>query len=172
MSPKSVPHAVFKSILQKKNNKHGNIIDNWLMLLNYNKILLWYTVNPLCETWHPTSDHQSKTLIFGSFLLLWKISLSLSPWLRCSRGFPVVPTVNLHAFPSFAVFFPALPSGRGEFSGLINFAAHSWNRILRPPGLGLQCVRWYRAYLEIRSPWGYHQALTDWERGTVPSLLP
>ena len=79
MSPKSVPHAVFKSILQKKNNKHGNIIDNWLMLLNYNKILLWYTVNPLCETWHPTSDHQSKTPIFGSFLLLWKISLSLFP---------------------------------------------------------------------------------------------
>ena len=51
--------------------------------------------------------------------------------------------------------------GGGGFSGLISFAAYSWNRILRPSGLGLPCVGWYRAYLEIRSPW-----LTDWEKGT------
>ena len=36
--------------------------------------------------------------------------------------------------------------GGGGFSGLISFAAYSWNRILRPPGLGLPCAGWYRAY--------------------------
>lgn len=109
MPPKSVPHAVFKSILQKKNNKHGNIIDSWLMLLNYNKIFLRYTVNPPCETWHPISDHQSKTPIFGSFLLLWKdLSLSL-----CSAevltGVPSganrrPPCVHFQALRSFPTF--------------------------------------------------------------------
>ena len=54
-------------------------------------------------------------------------------------GFPVVPTVNLHALPSFAVLCQTMNfvrKERGE-SGLISFAAYSWNRILRPPGLGL-----------------------------------
>ena len=41
-----------------------------------------------------------------------------------------------------------------EISGLISLAAYSWNRILRPPGIGLTCVGWYSAYLEIRSPLG------------------
>ena len=40
------------------------------------------------------------------------------------------------------------------YSGLISFAAYSWNRIFCPSGLGLACVGWYRAYLEIRFPWG------------------
>lgn len=165
MPPKSVPHAVFKSILQKKNNKHGNIIDSWLMLLNYNKIFLRYTVNPPCETWHPISDHQSKTPIFGSFLLLWKdLSLSL-----CSAevltGVPSganrrPPCVRFQALRSFPTFC-AEGRGGGRFSELINFAAYLWKRIFCQPGLGLQRVRWYRAYLEIRSPWGCHQALTD-----------
>ena len=64
--------------------------------------------------------------------------------------------------------------GWGGFSGLINFAVYSWERILRPPGLGLPFVRWYRAYAEIRSSWRRWrqwprnlicQALTDWEMG-------
>ena len=36
----------------------------------------------------------------------------------------------------------------GGFSGLISFSAHSLKRILRPLGLGLPCVGWYKAYLE------------------------
>ena len=59
-------------------------------------------------------------------------------------------------------------------SGLISFAAYSWNRIL-----GLQVLGWYRAYVEIRAPWGRRSqwprnlicwALTDWDRGTVPVI--
>ena len=63
-------------------------------------------------------------------------------------GLPVVPTVDLHALPSFAVLCQSanFVSEGGRFSGLISFAAYSWDRILRPPGLGLPCVRWYRAY--------------------------
>ena len=62
---------------------------------------------------------------------------------------------------------------RGGISGLISFAAYSWNRILRPSSLELPCVGCYRAYLEIRSPSGRRrqwprnlicQALTDWEK--------
>ena len=71
-------------------------------------------------------------------------------------GVPVVPTVNLHALPSFAVLCQTMNFVRKERgdSGLISFATYSWNRILRPPDLGLPCVGWYRAYLEIRSPSG------------------
>ena len=64
-----------------------------------------------------------------------------------------------------------------EISELISLAAYSWNRIkfLRLPGIGLPCVGWYKAYLEIRSPWGRRRqwprnlicrALTDW--GPIP----
>ena len=75
-------------------------------------------------------------------------------------GFPVVPTLNLHVLPSFAVLWQKCEfcqegtgGGGTEFSGLISFAAYLWNRIFHPPGLALPCVGWYRAYLEIRSPW-------------------
>jgi len=36
----------------------------------------------------------------------------------------------------------------GGFSGLMSFSAHSLNRILRPLGLGLPRVGWYKAHLE------------------------
>ena len=45
-------------------------------------------------------------------------------------------------------------NGGGGISGLISFAAYLWNTILHPPGLPLQCLGWYRAYLEIWSSWG------------------
>lgn len=38
---------------------------------------------------------------------------------------------------------------KGNFLGLISFAAYLWNRIFHPPGLGLQYAGWYRVYLEI-----------------------
>ena len=41
--------------------------------------------------------------------------------------------------------------GGGGGGGVL--VAYSWNRILHPPGIGLPCVGWYKAYLEIRSPW-------------------
>ena len=68
-------------------------------------------------------------------------------------GFPVVPTVDLHALPNFAVLshstnFLRKGGFSPGFSGLISFSAHSLNRILRPSGLGLPCVGWYNAYLE------------------------
>ena len=73
---------------------------------------------------------------------------------------------------------------KGKFWGLIIFVTYWLNStykhirslILAPPGLGLPCVGWYRAYLEIRPFWGRRRqwlrnlicrALTDWERGTV-----
>ena len=73
-------------------------------------------------------------------------AVHLSAQLRRSWGFPVVPTVDLHVLPSFAVLCQSMNFVRkGGFSGLISFAAYSLNRILCPPGLGLPCVRWYRA---------------------------
>ena len=60
-------------------------------------------------------------------------------------------------------------------SGFISLAAYPWNRILRPPGIGLPRVGWYKAHLEIRSPWGRRRqwprnlicvALTNW--GPIP----
>ena len=68
----------------------------------------------------------------------------------------MVPTVDLHVLPSFSVTFLCQSMNfvrKGGFSGLISFAAYSWNRIFRPPGLALPCVGWYRMYLEIGSPW-------------------
>ena len=61
----------------------------------------------------------------------------------------MVPAFDLHALASFAILCQSTNFVRegGGFSGLISFAEYSWNRILRPPGLGLPCVRhWYRAY--------------------------
>ena len=71
----------------------------------------------------------------------------------------------------------------GGGGGWISLLANSWNRILHPPGIGLPCVGWYKAYLEIRSPWlgapktMAHEtdlpALTDWgpTTGTTSLLL-
>ena len=38
----------------------------------------------------------------------------------------------------------------GGFSGLISFSAHSLKRILRPLGLGLPCVGWYKASRSVK----------------------
>ena len=66
----------------------------------------------------------------------------------------MVPTADLHVLPSFSVLCQSMNFVRkGGFSGLISFAAYSWNRIFRPPGLALPRVGWYRMYLEIGSPW-------------------
>ena len=66
----------------------------------------------------------------------------------------MVPTVDLHVLPSFSVLCQSMNFVRkGGFSGLISFAAYSWNRIFHSPGLALPCVGWYRMYLEIGSPW-------------------
>ena len=68
----------------------------------------------------------------------------------------MVPTVDLHVLPSFSVTFLCQSMNfvrKGGFSGLISFAAYSWNRIFHSPGLALPCVGWYRMYLEIGSPW-------------------
>ena len=84
--------------------------------------------------------------------------LSLSTWLRRSWEVLTVPAVDLHALPdpgrSRSCANVLILWGKGGFSGLISQAAYSWNRTLRPPGLGLPCVGWCRAYLEMRSPWG------------------
>ena len=104
---------------------------------------------------------------------------SLSALLRRSWRFPVVPTVDLYALPSITVLCQSTNLARkvGGRSGLSSSAVYSWSRIVRPPGVGLPCVGWYKAYLEIRSPSGRRRqwprnlicrALTDWERGTVP----
>ena len=57
----------------------------------------------------------------------------------------MVPTVDLHALPNFAVLCHGTNFLRkGGFSA-------SLNRILRPSGLGLPCVGWYNAFLEDMS---------------------
>ena len=66
----------------------------------------------------------------------------------------MVPTVDLHVLPSFSVLCQSMNFVRkGGFSGLISFAAYSWNRIFCRPGVALPCVGWYRMYLEIGFPW-------------------
>ena len=65
---------------------------------------------------------------------------SLSAQLRRSWRFPVVPTVDLHALPRVlcqGTNFVRKGGGGGGGSGLISFAAYSWNRILGLPGLGV-----------------------------------
>ena len=41
-------------------------------------------------------------------------------------------------------------AGGGGISGFISLAAYSWNRILRPPGIGLPCVGWYKASRNVK----------------------
>ena len=68
-----------------------------------------------------------------------------------------MPRVDLHALPGFVVLCQSTDFERkgGGFSGLISFPSYSWNRILRPPGVGLQCVGWYRAnYFRNKVPLG------------------
>ena len=95
--------------------------------------------------------------------------VSIKSYSLCSTealwGFPVVSAADLHVLPSFAVLCQSTIFVRkGGVSGLISFAACSWKRILRPPDLGLPCVGWYRAYLEIRSPWGCRR---QWPRNLI-----
>ena len=86
-----------------------------------------------------------------------------------------MPRVDLHALPGFVVLCQSTDFVRkgGDFLDLlafhhirgIEFYAH---QVLVYNVLGGT----EQIILEIRSPWGCHWALTDWERGTVPGALP
>ena len=131
--------------------------------------------------------HSPRVFLLGCSVFFFrpgKAWFSLLGW-GAHGGFPVVPTVDLHVLPSFAVLRQRTNFVRkGKFSGLIIFVTYWLNStykhirslILAPPGLGLPCVGWNRAYLEIKPFWGRRRqwlrnlicrALTDWERGTV-----
>ena len=63
----------------------------------------------------------------------------------------MVPTVDLHVLPSFAVLCQSMNFVRkGAFSGVISFESYSLNRIICPPGLGLPCVSAIRNKVLLR----------------------
>lgn len=86
-------------------------------------------------------------LLTGSPIMwesVWTVvhkNVNLSPLLRSSWGFPVVPQSTSMCFQALRSCTKVrISCGRGEFSGLISFVAYSWIRILRSHLMKVQYI--------------------------------